>query len=420
VLANILPGLREIRAPLAAGYLWFVTFWVLFQDRINTGSTASGSVDALMRLKETVGPGAVGVAVTFLAYLVGALWEPLSEAIAEGAWLGRSDLSQRWQRFRLERGKRIGTEPEPSIVAIWPGASAWITRIAEGRDRDKPPFDRRISKNSWRRLGQVGQRLFEQTDETLRSRLSTAPSHFPEYFLEKNEEVWRTFVQTVGDSSATVAEHDSARQRVKELEFGSGRDQWWCVEADLSRPLDPVQVINARLGYDDVLVLFKTNASGDICLLGRGDVTIRLLDELSLSARRLVGEEQESFLEASRLEGEVQFRYAVAVPLAVATSVVAFGLGVSVWIWAAATAAGVLAGSALLFDGWRRDRRRNDLLVELLAIEKAKSPTFERLLERAKQATPDVHEQRPLDEAQASSLLSTTAPKEGAPASGGS
>ena len=37
-------------------------------------------------------------------------------------------------------------------------------------------------------------------------------------------------------------------------------------------------------------------------------------------------------------------------------------------------------------------KQRNDYLVELLAISKAKSPTFERLLERASQATPPFHD----------------------------
>ena len=115
-------------------------------------------------------------------------------------------------------------------------------------------------------------------------------------------------------------------------------------------------------GYD-TLVIAKERGFTGIHVLKAGYLTTRLFEELPLSARRLVGEEQESFLELSRMEGEVQFRFALAIPLAVATSVVTFGLGVSIWVWLAASCAGALAGAALLADGWRRDRRRNELLV---------------------------------------------------------
>jgi len=42
-----------------------------------------------------------------------------------------------------------------------------------------------------------------------------------------------------------------------------------------------------------------------------------------------------------------------------------------------------------LRDGWRRDTERNDLLVGLIAIGKAKSLTFERLAPRAAQISPE-------------------------------
>jgi hypothetical protein len=86
VLASLLPGLREIRAPLAAGYLWLVVAWLVFQDRVETGAAASGSVDALLTLKDELGTGGLTAAATFVAYLVGALWQPVAERVAELLW----------------------------------------------------------------------------------------------------------------------------------------------------------------------------------------------------------------------------------------------------------------------------------------------------------------------------------------------
>lgn len=148
-----------------------------------------------------------------------------------------------------------------------------------------------------------------------------------------------------------------------------------------------------------------------VLLLGEAEVTALLFDELPLVSRRLVGEQQELFLEASRMKGEVEFRHALAIPLPIAASVLASGLGLATWVWIAATAAGILAGWALLADGWRRDALRNDYLVELLAIDKAKSPTFERLLERARQAATGMSE-APHDEVAVSEALAATAEEE--------
>jgi hypothetical protein len=202
--------------------------------------------------------------------------------------------------------------------------------------------------------------------------------------------------------------------------FGSERDLWWRREGnDLTREVFTDELASAVFDVDDMLVFGKERDRLNVYVVGMGEIRSRMFDELSLSARRMVGEEQESYLEVHRMEGEVELRYALAVPVLVTTSVVTFGLGTSFWVWAAATIAGIVAGGALLMDGWRRDARKNGLIVELLAIGKAKSPTFERLLERAQQITPEAGAGAPLDEAEASSLASSTEPAEATEPSAG-
>jgi hypothetical protein len=65
VLLNILPGLRELRAPLAAGYLWLLVGWLAFGD-------AELPRHAREFLEEFRGLGDA-VALSFAAYLLGAL-----------------------------------------------------------------------------------------------------------------------------------------------------------------------------------------------------------------------------------------------------------------------------------------------------------------------------------------------------------
>jgi hypothetical protein len=107
---------------------------------------------------------------------------------------------------------------------------------------------------------------------------------------------------------------------------------------------------------------FSPRAEGDPCAArGRVSVSDQRMGSLPRSRRR-----------------------GCALPVAITTTILATGLSLSWWATTGIVIAGWVAGLALLLDGWRRDRERNDLLISLLAINKAKSPTFERLAERAK------------------------------------
>jgi hypothetical protein len=71
VLTNLLPGFRELRAPLAAGYLWLLVPWILWTPAC-ADSELTKSVCRLDSVFSGVGLGAVAVA-SFAAYLLGAL-----------------------------------------------------------------------------------------------------------------------------------------------------------------------------------------------------------------------------------------------------------------------------------------------------------------------------------------------------------
>jgi hypothetical protein len=90
---------------------------------------------------------------------------------------------------------------------------------------------------------------------------------------------------------------------------------------------------------------------------------------------------------------------------------------------ASANATEQSAAAAIVAESSNGDRRAPSHDVESLSrnvsvehrratVLKAKSPTFERLLERAKQATPETQVQAPVDEAQASSVVSAGSPSE--------
>jgi hypothetical protein len=184
-----------------------------------------------------------------------------------------------------------------------------------------------------------------------------------------------------------------------DAEIGTDRDRWWVQEAEgVARTIDLPDKELLAVDFRP-LVAAKVPHTDGIKIIEISDLVRRMIDELPLIARRLPGEQQEQFLEVTRLKAEVEFRFALAVPLVVTSSVIAAGLRLSTVAWLLVTVVAAIAGFGLLIDGWRRDRLRNDLLIELLAIGKAKSPTLERLLERA-QAVERRASAKTLDEAE--------------------
>jgi hypothetical protein len=84
LLANLLPGLRELRTPLAVGATWLAAAWVLLVPLIPTREAASGVLLDVYRLFDQLGHPAAASLAAFVAYLVGSL--SMQERIAEDEW----------------------------------------------------------------------------------------------------------------------------------------------------------------------------------------------------------------------------------------------------------------------------------------------------------------------------------------------
>lgn len=88
ILASALPGFRDLRAPLTAGYLWLVFAWVAIKPDIGTRPT-NDVARALYDLGESVGPFWIGLGVSVAAYLIGSVSQalsPLLEGLASGIY----------------------------------------------------------------------------------------------------------------------------------------------------------------------------------------------------------------------------------------------------------------------------------------------------------------------------------------------
>lgn len=73
MLMNLLPGLRDLRAPLAAGYLWLTGLWLLLADSIPSRGTATGVIADAYILVGALGHAPAIAILSFVAYVLGAV-----------------------------------------------------------------------------------------------------------------------------------------------------------------------------------------------------------------------------------------------------------------------------------------------------------------------------------------------------------
>jgi hypothetical protein len=77
VLASLIPGLRELKGSLAAGFLWLTVLWLIFHSYIPERDEATGPIAALYEAGDALSAIGFGIALSFLAYLIGSLSEGL-------------------------------------------------------------------------------------------------------------------------------------------------------------------------------------------------------------------------------------------------------------------------------------------------------------------------------------------------------
>lgn len=71
MLSSLLPGLREVRAPLSSGFVWLVSLWFLFEPRWGRIDHEGGWISSAGRLMGTLDIVGQGAVLSFAAYLLG-------------------------------------------------------------------------------------------------------------------------------------------------------------------------------------------------------------------------------------------------------------------------------------------------------------------------------------------------------------
>src|SRR5437763_5068975 len=82
MLASLLPALRDLRAPLAAGYLWLFAGWLVLEPHYASWDKSGGPLASTIQLSHQLTPAGLGVAVSFVAYLIGSLSQSAFSGLA--------------------------------------------------------------------------------------------------------------------------------------------------------------------------------------------------------------------------------------------------------------------------------------------------------------------------------------------------
>lgn len=115
MLASLLPGLRDLRAPLAAGLLWLLFGWLVLEPRYADWDKTDTPISAVIALRDTLTPVAFATLASFVAYLIGSISDTLYAQFPRLTLPAR----RRWGQGRAEDRLFELRMPFLKIVQSW-------------------------------------------------------------------------------------------------------------------------------------------------------------------------------------------------------------------------------------------------------------------------------------------------------------
>jgi hypothetical protein len=120
MFASLLPGLRDLRTPLAVGLLWIANLWAWFGHLVPDASDASGLIGQLYRLNGVFGTAVLITILSFAGYVLGLLvsslhldWRPvryiLPRFMQPLSWQSGTVMDRRY-REAIRRAEIAGVE----------------------------------------------------------------------------------------------------------------------------------------------------------------------------------------------------------------------------------------------------------------------------------------------------------------------
>jgi hypothetical protein len=318
MLSTLLPGVRELRAPLAAGYILLLAAWIALEPRIPEAAEATGLVATLYRLNDALSGFGLAAAATFAAYLIGSLSITLLSPPLRGRFVGvpRSAASL----GPLEPLSDQGTTALLALVR-----RTWNQMATTLALTDVSPED-----------------VLELEGISGEGSASSGPPKLGVSFRKPPNSRFRRLVNLP---------LDTVRR--------------------LGVPAPTIRFAGATLSFDRASELDLRQVRLVRVVVGEFDQIIRT---------RLLGRDPDLYSAVDRHRAEVDFRIAVIPPLAVLSLVLA--ARVDPWAIPIVIVAGLLACFGLFWDARERERKANDILSGALMDTRVNSPTLQSLEQR--------------------------------------
>lgn len=371
-----------MRAPLAAGYLWLAFIWLIAGPHVPEASEASDLARRILELFDDVETIGGGIAVSFAAYLVGAVSQATLDPLLKR--IGPIVITK-----RLRGEKAVSTKSFISLTALVRERVETATAALEKQGLSLEQVAKRELRDE--ALAEVGLTAEDFARATLlRTEMEKAGVDIED--LRLLGEVTAK-ANAVGYSLRSAWGHASrgrelAERGVREDEPSDPRravenatetlDRVGLTPAHLDRAehiLQKVQGTTLDAG-DARYVEYVERALRELGTPGSrewetGSLVREVIADLELVATRLLGNEPDLFSAVDRLRSEAEFRRAIVVPMAALTILLTLG-------WHELWLLGLIPALVLFYDGSRRDRAARDLLVDALRLERVHAPAIEK------------------------------------------
>lgn len=323
-MLGALPGIREIRSALAGGYLWILFLWLLLDPSLGEGDFDAQPYQSADHLGDVIGPAALGISLTFAAYLIGTFMNEI-----------RGFLS----KLYLEARQSAGVSPSPEERA----------QIAE-RERMRG----RVALTRLRALLSGSSRTVEKesTEKTKQQPSRNVPVLTIEVAGAAVEIALSGMNRLVAALGRAASVNESVLQMARALSE---------IRIEPFKPYLSNQGVLAIERY-----LERSQEEGHANHLGVADV----ISDFSVIRARLIHLSPDTVNEVDRLGSEADFRSAIAPPLLAIVGVLV--CGVSPW-WLAALPVLVM----LLMTARAKRRESGDLIADSLARNVIEAPSVE-------------------------------------------
>jgi hypothetical protein len=359
LLGSLLPGLRELRAPLAAGYLWVFLCWLVLADRLpEDPAKAAAPLRQIYELAALAGPVSLAVAASFAAYLTGIL------SVAVFRMVGRAASYATSYAFReLLRGGTALFNSLPRRAGAMRGFASVGNRLwrIQGQLGQRARSRQIWNSVAWNMAIAVLTRRFSTNTAFRRSVVNSFEYNLKTALLEGPDLRWIGGVPRGLHEEYLTLQADQSEAGLEAAQKA--------VEIDLWPKLVEIAEFDRQLAKHLVSTAYQFSPRS----LGW---TLDLENELRLAPARLAVLAPPAYDRWDRLEGEAEFRFAVVPPLA---SLLIFGWQRS-WMHPMLCLLLLAPLAVLLFLGTQNAERAQEQLVAAVEAEVISSESFKRLI----------------------------------------